>query len=121
MYELEADVAALEEISEARAAWYEETREARDRAAAARRELQARSPRASPRTTGLITSPSRSKAPEAERKDHEPEVKPGRPSSRITRSSQLETPSSQRQRAGAADGQERPKPESPSSAPRSRA
>ena len=45
MHELEADVAALEEISEARAAWYEETRASRDRASDAARELRARTQR----------------------------------------------------------------------------
>jgi hypothetical protein len=42
MHYQEAQVAALVEISASRSAWYEETRESRDRAIAARRELQAR-------------------------------------------------------------------------------
>jgi conjugative relaxase-like TrwC/TraI family protein len=41
-YKLAADVAALEEVSESRRAWYDETRQVRERAAAARRELEAR-------------------------------------------------------------------------------
>jgi conjugative relaxase-like TrwC/TraI family protein len=86
MYELQADVAALEEIAEARAAWYEETREARDRAAAARRELRARQPELKAEGEDHEPKPldSKERQPEpreqqreqqeADRQDHEPEV-----------------------------------------------
>ena len=57
LYQLAADVAALEEISAARQAWYEETRAVRDRAAAARRELQARHPE--PEHEAPATPPAR--------------------------------------------------------------
>ena len=57
LYQLAADVAALEEISAARQAWYEETRAVRDRAAAARRELQARHPE--PKHEAPATPPAR--------------------------------------------------------------
>jgi hypothetical protein len=57
-------IAALEEISEARAAWYEETRQVRDRAHDAARELRARSK--------AIETPDG--AAEREGPDHESEV-----------------------------------------------
>jgi conjugative relaxase-like TrwC/TraI family protein len=69
LYKLAADVAALDEISTARRAWYEETREVRDRAAAARRELEVRHP-----------EPKREATPPARQVD-DPEV---RPNERVT-------------------------------------
>jgi conjugative relaxase-like TrwC/TraI family protein len=95
MYELEADVAALEEISTARAAWYEETREARDRAAAAKRELQARRPDVEAEATTLRTQGvEQTKAPDVEPVERD---EPGRAEVDVEQSRQEAEPEPERE------------------------